>query len=313
MNMQKRDNSILQKVKDNAFYVALGLGLIAILAVVAVYTLEQNGGNLAQNDTDVKTASDYAESKEETQTNVTSGEVTRKSEDTAADTDSDSEDENDTSDSNSKNTTVDNSTKSGTDDSAKTTGSSKKQTTSGDSEDAENATSKQSDSSLAASGEVTDKNETTTSEQIPVTTDVGELNFNSEKTISWPVSGTVILPYSMDTTVYFKTLDQYRCNPGMLISAGNGTTVQSAYLGQVTKVTSDNTYGNMVTMYLGNNYSVVYGQLDAVYVKEGDFVKEGASVGTIGNPTDSFSQEGSHLFFQMYDGDEPIDPVLFME
>jgi murein DD-endopeptidase MepM/ murein hydrolase activator NlpD len=99
----------------------------------------------------------------------------------------------------------------------------------------------------------------------------------------------------------------------MLISAGNGTTVQSAYLGQVTKVTSDNTYGNMVTMYLGNNYSVVYGQLDAVYVKEGDFVKEGASVGTIGNPTDSFSQEGSHLFFQMYDGDEPIDPVLFME
>jgi murein DD-endopeptidase MepM/ murein hydrolase activator NlpD len=284
MNMQKRDNSILQKVKDNAFYVALGLGLIAILAVVAVYTLEQNGGNLAQNDTDVKTASDYAESKEETQTNVTSGEVTRKSEDTAADTDS-----------------------------AKTTGSSKKQTTSGDSEDAENATSKQSDSSLAASGEVTDKNETTTSEQIPVTTDVGELNFNSEKTISWPVSGTVILPYSMDTTVYFKTLDQYRCNPGMLISAGNGTTVQSAYLGQVTKVTSDNTYGNMVTMYLGNNYSVVYGQLDAVYVKEGDFVKEGASVGTIGNPTDSFSQEGSHLFFQMYDGDEPIDPVLFME
>jgi murein DD-endopeptidase MepM/ murein hydrolase activator NlpD len=313
MNMQKRDNSILQKVKDNAFYVALGLGLIAILAVVAVYTLEQNGGNLAQNDTDVKTASDYAESKEEAQTNVTSGEVTRTSEDTDTNADSDSEDENDASDSNSKNATATNNSQNTTDNSSKTTGSSKKQTTSADSKDTENSTSKQSDSSLAASGEVTDKNEATTSEQIPVTTDVGELNFNSEKTISWPVSGTVILPYSMDTTVYFKTLDQYRCNPGMLISAGNGTTVQSAYLGQVTKVTSDNTYGNMVTMYLGNNYSVVYGQLDAVYVKEGDFVKEGASVGTIGNPTDSFSKEGSHLFFQMYDGDEPIDPVLFME
>ena len=150
-------------------------------------------------------------------------------------------------------------------------------------------------------------------EAVPTAGDTGRLDFNSEKTITWPINGEVILPYSMETTVYFETLDQYKCNPGMLIQAGVGTTVQNAYLGQVTSVTSDNTYGNMVTLYIGNEYSIVYGQLDAVYVKEGDFVKAGQSIGTVGNPTDSFAKEGSHLFFQMKCGEETVDPMMYIE
>ena len=78
-------------------------------------------------------------------------------------------------------------------------------------------------------------------------------------------------------------------------------------------MTSDNTYGNLVTIYLGNDYSAVYGQLDTVYVKEGDFVKAGESVGTIGKPTDSFEEEGSHLFFELLKGDTPVNPMEFME
>lgn len=148
---------------------------------------------------------------------------------------------------------------------------------------------------------------------LPTSAPAGELTFNSEETLSWPVNGEVILPYSMDTTVYFATLDQYQCNPGMMIAAGNGTTVKSAYLGKVTKVTSDNVYGNIVTVYLGNDYSAVYGQLDTIYVKEGDYVKAGDSIGTVGNPTDSFLEEGSHLFFQMLNGETPVDPMLFIE
>ena len=113
--------------------------------------------------------------------------------------------------------------------------------------------------------------------------------------------------------MYFKTLDQYQCNPGMMIAAGNGTTVKNAYMGKVTKVTSDDIYGNLVTVYIGNDYSLVYGQLDTIYVKEGDYIKAGDSIGTIGNPTDSFEEEGSHLFFEMTEKDTPVDPMLFIE
>lgn len=264
--MNKRDKNILQKIKDNAFYMALGLGLLAILAVVAVYTVERNGKQLASNDVDLNMASDYSI--------ITTEE--RKVEETNGKTAS----------------------QSGTERRSTTR---QKLTTE---ERTEKATTEEKMDETAASEQ---------SQQLPVTANAGELNFTSEKTITWPVNGEVILPYSMETTVYFKTLDQYQCNPGMLIAAGNGTTVKNAFLGQVTKVTSDNLYGNMVTLYIGNDYSIVYGQLDTIYVKEGDFVKAGESIGTIGNPTRSFAEEGSHLFFQMLEGDNTVDPLLFIE
>lgn len=274
--MQNNDKTLLQKLKDNAFYVALGLGLLAILAVVAIYTVEQGSTHVAENEMDLNQASNYSDiATEETniaETNAKtanqSGKEDRITQIVVEDEDSDNEELSETAD---------------------------------DTEE---------DVAENVEEETTEGQET---KQVPASTDVAELNFTSDKTIDWPVEGKVILPYSMETTVYFKTLDQYQCNPGMLISSGSGSTVKNAFWGKVTEVTSDNIYGNMVTIYLGNDYSIVYGQLDTVYVKEGDYVKAGQSVGTIGKPTDSFAEEGSHLFFQMLDGEGTIDPMMFIE
>lgn len=273
--MKNDDTTFLQKLKDNAFYVALGLGLLAILAVVAVYTMEQRGNQVAENDLDLNQASDYAEiTTEDLLVEETNGKTADQSGD-------------------------------------------KKRTTTeeADQETEAEIAATEEEKRAAATEEDTETAENTEkdTEQIPVTANMGELNFTSDKTLTWPVNGEVILPFSMETTVYFKTLDQYQCNPGMLIAAGNGTTVKNAFWGKVTKVTSDNTYGNMVTLYLGNDFSIVYGQLDTIYVKEGDYVKAGESIGTIGNPTDSFTEEGSHLFFQMLEGETPVDPSLYIE
>ena len=266
MNMKNRDTTFLQKLKDNAFYVALGLGLLAVLAVVAVYTVEQNGNQIAQNEVDLNKASDYSQI-------ATEGAKT-------------------------------------TETNAKTVQREQKTT-----EHATTEMVKSTTEQMSSTQKVSESVTNTGSEQstLPVTTDIGELNFSSDKTITWPVKGEVILPFSMETTVYFKTLDQYQCNPGMLIAVGSGSTVKNAYLGKVTKVTSDDVYGNLVTVYIGNDYSLVYGQLDTIYVKEGDYVKAGESIGTIGKPTDSFLEEGSHLFFEMLQKDTPVDPVLFIE
>lgn len=270
--MMNRDKTFLQKIKDNAFYVALGLGLLAVLAVVAVYTMERDGSQLASNEMDLNKASDYAPiTTEDSQVEETNGKT------------------------------------------ANQTGSEQRNTQKEDL--TTEKTTEKEDTEAKTEENVAENTEAVTEEsrQLPVTADAGELNFTSDKTLTWPVNGEVILPYSMETTVYFKTLDQYQCNPGMLIAAGNGTTVKNAYLGKVTKVTSDNVYGNLVTLYIGNDYSIVYGQLDTIYVKEGDYVKAGESIGTIGSPTDSFAEEGSHLFFQMLQGEETVDPMLFIE
>ena len=273
MNMKNRETGFLQKLKDNAFYVALGLGLLAILAVVAVYTVEQNGSQLVSNEVDLNKASDYKMTTTQ-ETEKTNGVISKKKE-------------------------------------VQTTRKATRQEIATETANVE--TTKKD--TVATTQESTAVSETVhkDTDALPVTLNAGELDFTSDKTITWPVNGEVILPFSMETTVHFKTLDQYQCNPGMLIAAGNGTTVKNAYLGKVTKVTSDDVYGNIVTVYIGNEYSLIYGQLDTLYVKEGDYIKAGESIGTIGKPTDSFQEEGSHLFFEMTEKDTPVDPMLFIE
>lgn len=355
--MQSRNHFFLQKLKANGFYVALGVGLLAVMAAVAVYTVDHGGLTLAGRDgeTDYGLVSREEEpvletnakpiraSEKEARTNeavlesslkkereqfpaaeaekdvileAVAGQETGASAGTdgmpvmaSAGTDAAATGGNGTSAAGVGPEGTPVAAGSGTEGMAAAGSGTEGMAASGTAvetgQSGMTTASAETDGAAVGSGAEPDK--------LPVTADAGQLDFTSDKTLTWPVKGEVILPYSMKTTVYFKTLDQYRCNPGMLIAAGNGTTVKNAYLGKVTKVTSDNTYGNMVTVYLGNDYSVVYGQLDMIYVKEGDHVKAGASIGTIGNPTDCFQAEGSHLFFQMLKGDEPVDPMGFME
>ena len=44
------------------------------------------------------------------------------------------------------------------------------------------------------------------------------LHFNPENGLVWPIEGTVLLDYSMDSTIFFPTLQQYQYNPAMIIS-----------------------------------------------------------------------------------------------
>ena len=42
-----------------------------------------------------------------------------------------------------------------------------------------------------------------------------QLNFNEDSKLKWPIEGNVILDYSMNATVYFSTLKQYKYNPAL--------------------------------------------------------------------------------------------------
>ena len=49
--------------------------------------------------------------------------------------------------------------------------------------------------------------------------------FSEDSKLLWPVNGTVLMSYSMDKTVYFSTLDQYKYNPAVVISGAEGDQV----------------------------------------------------------------------------------------
>lgn len=106
-----------------------------------------------------------------------------------------------------------------------------------------------------------------------------EVNFSEETLMEWPIHGNILVDYSMDSTVYFPTLDQYRLSPAIAVQADEGAPVMSAVNGTVYSVEETAKTGTTVTMELGNGYQAVYGQLKDLNVSEGDTVKKAQSSG----------------------------------
>lgn len=137
--------------------------------------------------------------------------------------------------------------------------------------------------------------------------------YNEGGALVWPVEGKVILPYSMDTTVYFKTLRSYRCNPGILIAAEEGENVLSAYEGVVESVSEDKEHGTTVTVIMGNGFKAVYGQLMNVTVAEGDTITTAQNIGEVAPPSSYYTEEGTHVFFELMKNGVPINPMILMQ
>ena len=136
-------------------------------------------------------------------------------------------------------------------------------------------------------------------------------NYNGKKKLTWPVMGNIILPYSMDATVYYTTLDQYACNDGIIIGAKVGEEVVSPANGRVVNIEDTDRYGKVVTILLGNYYKAYCGQLDNVDYEIGDDIQEGDVIGTVAEPTKSFVLEGSNVFFKMTYKDKTVNPVKY--
>lgn len=142
---------------------------------------------------------------------------------------------------------------------------------------------------------------------------VQTVNFQAENGLLWPAVGNVVMEYSMDKTVYFPTLDLYKCNPAVLIQGEVGMPVNAAADAIVKVVGSDAEIGNYVTLDLGNGYELTYGQLDEPQVNPGDYLEAGAQVGTLASPTKYYVVEGVNLYLKMTKDGAPIDPLDFVD
>lgn len=136
-----------------------------------------------------------------------------------------------------------------------------------------------------------------------------ELDFNEEDGLVWPIVGDVLINYSMDKTIYFPTLDQYKYNPAIVISANQGDAISAAADGRVTSVSYDPGTGNTVVMELGNGYELTYGQLENITVSEGSYVHVGDGIGTVAAPTKYYSLEGTNVYFKLTKDGEPVNPM----
>ncbi len=140
-----------------------------------------------------------------------------------------------------------------------------------------------------------------------------QLNFTENSRMDWPIQGNVLLDYSMDSTIYFPTLDQYKCNPGIIIQGEVSTPVKVPADGKVTAVGSNEEIGSYVVMDLGNEYSVTCGQLKEIQAEAGDYLEKGQILGYVAEPTKYYCVEGSSVYVELTHQGTPRDPVDFME
>lgn len=134
------------------------------------------------------------------------------------------------------------------------------------------------------------------------------LSFTESDGLLRPVSGEVLLSYSMDKSIYFATLDQYKYNPAVIFSATEGADVCACADAKVVDVFENEEIGKAVALELGNGYQVTYGQLDEISVAEGDLVDAGDKLGIVAAPTLYYSVEGSNLYFQLTKDGTPVNP-----
>lgn len=135
------------------------------------------------------------------------------------------------------------------------------------------------------------------------------LHFNPENGLVWPIEGTVLLDYSMDSTIFFPTLQQYQYNPAMVISGKVNQKVYFVAKGKITDVSTNEETGCTVTQDIGDGYTAVYGQLKELNFGVGDMVESGQVVGYVSEPTKYYSVEGSNVYFQLLKDGVPVDPA----
>lgn len=138
------------------------------------------------------------------------------------------------------------------------------------------------------------------------------LNFQEDSQLLMPVDGTVLMSFSMDKTVYFSTLEQYKYNPAMIISAAENDQVIAGAAGIVKSIDVTAQTGTTVNVDLGNGYELFYGQLKEVPLKVGDYVEANTVVGYVSQPTKYYSVEGPNVYYEMRKDGQPVNPVDYL-
>jgi len=137
--------------------------------------------------------------------------------------------------------------------------------------------------------------------------------FTGNNDMGWPVRGDIVMDFSMDSLIHDVTLNQFRTNDKISISANVGTQVKAASDGVVRSVEHDRRLGNTVVIEHGNGWFTTYSQLqDHILVAVGDVVIKDQVIGGVGQPSIFYTLLGSHLSFRVTRDDTAVNPLLVL-
>ncbi|MGI6643129.1 MAG: M23 family metallopeptidase [Bacillota bacterium] len=126
------------------------------------------------------------------------------------------------------------------------------------------------------------------------------------KELAWPVMGDIISHYGWRPNPDSAGVSLHQ---GIDIAADRGTPVKAVLDGVVANVRQSSTYGLVVEIEHGGGLSTVYGHLDSVAMTEGEKVKQGDTIGKVG---ESGNATDPHLHFELRKDGLEIDPLTVL-
>lgn len=129
-----------------------------------------------------------------------------------------------------------------------------------------------------------------------------------------PIKGEVIKEFAPDSLVYSETLEEWTTHTGIDIKADKTSVITAAADGVVSDIKNDPRYGLTVIIKHNGGYETIYANLlTAEFVVEGEDVKAGQTIGTVGNSANFEIADDYHLHFEMLKDGTYVDPSNYIE
>lgn len=134
------------------------------------------------------------------------------------------------------------------------------------------------------------------------------------KVFTWPVQGTVLRDYSVETLSLDPTLGDWRTHGGLDIAAAQGVKVLSISAGTVDQVYTDGLMGTTVVVDHGGGLQSWYCNLaEDVLVEAGDKVDIGGELGIVGATAIAEVGVPSHIHLETILNGQPVDPREYLK
>ena len=124
--------------------------------------------------------------------------------------------------------------------------------------------------------------------------------------LPWPTDGKIVAAYGAQVHPRFGTRT---FRNGVDIEAAQGTDVGAVYAGHVIYTGWFKGYGNLIILDHGTEYFTLYAHVAEILVKEGDDVRQGQRIGSVG---DTGSLTGPRLYFEVRYQGKPQDPEQWL-
>ncbi len=130
----------------------------------------------------------------------------------------------------------------------------------------------------------------------------------------YPVEGEVVKEFAKDSLIYSETLEEWITHTGIDIKADRSTVVKAVADGTVKSIKNDPRYGLTVTIEHSDGYVSSYSSLlTAEFVKEGEKVTQGQTIGTVGNSAVFEVAQDNHLHFELLKDGSNINPEMYLK